>query len=441
MGKEHPKIQRGICAAGLAGLALLFLLWMGSGNARSWQEFLASLLCLVLFAALCLRFVPQWFSLWFGPETKSEERKGLSLLTVFSFGLCCAAIHIALVWAVLYYVNQGITPRQFLDFWRSADAYHYLCIARDGYIAEGDLDRVVQLVFLPGYPLAVRAMHFVTGDYILAGMSVSVLSFSGALCAVYRLVMLDHDGGTALRTVLFLCLLPGAFFFSSPMSESFFLLLSACCLYFARSRRWLTAGLFGALASFTRSLGLMLFVPLFMEAVTELLHSRRRAWRALAAPLLVPLGFAAYCWINYAVSGNPFQFMRYQSIHWHQNLGLFFNTAAYQVRYALTADKTALLGLWLPNLAVIFASPVILFAGAKRMRASYTLWAIFYYAVAVGATWLLSAPRYLAVLLPVPMALALSCEGEAKRTAFTAAALALCEAYYLVMFALRYSVW
>ena len=74
LGKEYPKIQKGICAAGLSGLALLFLLWMGNGNAGTWQEFLSSLLCLVLFAALCLRFVPQWFSLWFGPETKPAAR-------------------------------------------------------------------------------------------------------------------------------------------------------------------------------------------------------------------------------------------------------------------------------------------------------------------------------------------------------------------------------
>lgn len=438
--KKYPKIQRGICAAGLTVLALLFLFWLGDGNGGTAPEFLAALLTLLLFAALCLRFVPQWFSLWFGPETAAKERKGLPLAGVFAIGLGCAFVHIALVWVIQHYVNHDMTPREFADFWKCADAYHYLCIARDWYIPEGDIDRVVQLVFLPGYPIAVRAMFFLARDYILAGMLVSILSFAGALCVIYRLVLLDHDEGTALRTIVFLCLMPGAFFFTAPMSESFFLLLSAACLYSARKERWLLAGVFGALASFTRSLGLMLFVPLFMEMVASLLHGNRRAWRGAAALALVPMGFAAYCLINYFVAGDPFRFLYYQKTHWFQELGLFFNTAAYQTRYALGAGKNELMGLWIPNLAVIVFSLAILIFGAKRLRASYTLWAVAYYVVAIGATWLLSAPRYMAVLLPIPMSLAFL--GEKKKPRIAAIViLALCELYYLAMFALRRSVW
>ena len=440
MEKKYPKIQRGICAAGLTVLALLFLFWLGDGNGGSAPEFLAALLSLLLFAALCLRFVPRWFSLWFGEEAPTVERKGIPLAKIYAIGLGCAFVHIALIRLILHYVNPEMTPRQFADFWLSADAYHYLCIARDWYLPEGSIDRVVQLVFLPGYPIAVRLMHVLARDYILSGMLVSILSFSGALCVVYRLVLLDYDEAAALRTVIVLCPLPGAFFFTAPMSESLFLLLSAACLYSARKGRWLLAGLFGAFASFTRSLGLMLFVPLFMEMVTELLHGRKKAWRGAASLALVPLGFALYCLINYFVAGDPFRFLYYQRTHWYQELGLFFNTAAYQTRYALGAERDKLMGLWIPNLAAAFSSLVILNFGAKKLRASYTLWAIAYYCVAIGATWLLSAPRYLAVLLPIPLSLALISEKKTPRAALYAL-LASSELYYLFMFALRRSVW
>ncbi len=440
MEKKYPKIQRGICAAGLTVLVLLFLFWLGDGNGGGVPELLAALLSLTLFAALCLRFVPRWFSLWFGDETPTAERTGLPAAMIFSLGLGCAFVHIALVWGILHYVNRDLSARQFADFWLSADAYHYLCIARDWYIPEGNIDRVVQLVFLPGYPIAVRMMQLLARDYILSGILVSILSFSGALCIVYKLVLLDHDESAARRTVIFLCLMPGAFFFIAPMSESFFLLLSSACLYSARKGRWLLAGAFGALASFTRSLGLMLFVPLFMELVTELLHGRKKAWRGLAALALVPLGFACYCLVNYLVAGDPFRFLYYQRTHWFQELGLFFNTAAYQTRYALTAGKNELMGLWIPNLFADLVSLAILIAGAKRLRASYTLWAIAYYVIAIGATWLLSAPRYCLVLLPIPMTLALLSEKKTARIALYAAC-AAGELYYLAMFALRRSVW
>ena len=160
----------------------------------------------------------------------------------------------------------------------------------------------------------------------------------------------------------------------------------------------------------------------------------------LAALALVPLGFAGYCLVNYLVAGDPFRFLIYQREHWFQELGLFFNTPAYQLRYALGARRRELMGLWLPNLAAIYASLAILFAGAKRLRASGTLWAMAYFTVAIGATWLLSAPRYMAVLLPIPMSLALLGEKKGPRIAIYAV-LGLCELYYLVMFALRSGVW
>lgn len=55
-----------------------------------------------------------------------------------------------------------------LEFWTCTDSYHYLAIARDWYLSEGDVDRLVQLVFLPGYPIVVRlSIVFYTTIYIL----------------------------------------------------------------------------------------------------------------------------------------------------------------------------------------------------------------------------------------------------------------------------------
>jgi len=174
------------------------------------------------------------------------------------------------------------------------------------------------------------------------------------------------------------------------------------------------------------------------------LHGKKDLARGVCALLLVPAGFAGYLWINYLVAGNPFQFMIYQHEHWSQGLGLFFNTAAYQTHYALDAaergEYSTLMGLWLPNLAAVFGALAILLAAAKKLRASETAWAIAYYVIAVGATWLLSAPRYMAVLLPLPTGLALVSERKRVRIALYAL-LALGNVSYLVMFALRRGVW
>lgn len=42
------------------------------------------------------------------------------------------------------------------------------------------MDRLVQLVFLPGYPAAIGLMYLLVRDYVAAAFLVSALSFSGA---------------------------------------------------------------------------------------------------------------------------------------------------------------------------------------------------------------------------------------------------------------------
>ena len=443
--ESRRKLQTAVCAAGLALLALLFVVWLRHNRPGSAAEIAAALGCTVLFAAACVRFVPRWLSFWFdAPPESPAERGTLPLPLIFVLGLLYGLFNFAAAWMIMHYVNHDLTPSEFREFWAAADAYHYLCIAQDWYLSDGIVDRVVQLVFLPGYPLAVRLMHLAVKDWIVAGIHVSMLSFAGALCVFYRLLRLDLDESTARFALVCLCLMPGAFFFFVPMSEGLFLLLSVGCVYCARRERWLPAGVLGALASFTRSLGLLLFVPLFFELAARLLHGEKRAWRGAPALLLVPTGFAAYCLVNYLVSGNAFQFLIYQREHWYQELGSFFNTAAYQTRYALQAaaagNRELLPGLWLPNLAAVFAAPAILFGGGKRLRPSYTAWALAYYVIAVGATWLLSAPRYMAALPPLPIALAQCCEKKAAR-AVLLCLLAIAELFYLAMFALRRQVW
>ena len=103
------------------------------------------------------------------------------------------------VWLVLHDVNKDLTTGEFLQFWKSADAFHYLCIARDWYLSEGELDRLVQLVFLPGYPIAVRFASLLIRDYILSGLLVSTFCFAGALCVFYRYVQAEYGSAAAER--------------------------------------------------------------------------------------------------------------------------------------------------------------------------------------------------------------------------------------------------
>lgn len=436
--RKRPEVW--ISGAALLALGALFVLWWRATPGVTAPGRIAALLSAALFAAVGLRFVPRWMDFWRDAPvlqpTQQDAPPHFSLNLFFSLLAVDAAV-ILLMYLLRCVLGYQAPFVDALQFWTCTDSQHYLDIARDWYLSEGPWDRLVQLVFLPGYPIAVRAAAAVVGDYLYAGLLVSALAFAGAGCVFYRLLRLDRPHADALRTVKYLCILPGAFFFAAPMSESLFLLLCLACVYCARRRRWYLAGLLGGLAAFTRSLGVVLLVPVLWELVAD-----RRAGGVgrFFALLLIPLGFAAYCGVNYAVAGDPFQFMTYQSVHWGQHLGLFFNTAAYQLAHMFSADVHTALGLWLPNVLVSFAALVLMLFAAPRMRPSDLAFFLAYYVVAIGATWLLSAPRYLVALYPVPMAL-----GSVTRTKRAdGIATACCGSFYLLYacaFVLRWQVW
>lgn len=440
-----------ISAAGLVALAAVFVIWY-IGAEPSAPGAISALLSAALFAALCLRFVPEWTAFWRkAPEriaaAPERARRPRTEAMIFVSLLAVNAAVVFIVYLLRRAEGYDESFLQSLEFWTCTDSGHYLDIARDWYLSEGDWDRLVQLVFLPGYPIAIRLMNLLIGNYLISAMLVSSLSFALSGCVIYRLLRLDFSDETALRAVKYLCLLPGSFFFASPMSESLFLLLCALCIYCARTKKWLLGCVFGALAAFTRSLGVTLFVPLFFEAVSGYANGGEGRGKRLAARLagllIIPAGFVAYCVINYLVSGDPFKFMYYQRVHWGQQLGFFFNTASYQLDRAIStfADSPHdFLGLWLPNLLACFLSLGVMTAAARKLRPSYTAWFIAYYVIAIGATWLLSAPRYLIAFFPLSLAVALLTEKKQADATVSALSAAL-YLLYLYAFVMRWQVW
>ena len=428
-----------ISALGTATLAAVFALWC-AGSSYGAAGYAAAVISALLMLALCLRFVPEWCAFW---REKGEDRLGTADGTV-----CARIFALIIIWDVfiliLGFVLRKIlgydeTVGGYVRFWLCTDSQHYMDIARDWYLSDGEWDRLVQLVFLPGYPVVVRLFSYLTGDYLAAGLFVSALCFAGSGVMLYKLMCLDMESAAALRAVKFFALCPAAFFFAAPMSESLFVLCTVSCLYLVRTGRIRTGGLLGAYAAFTRSPGLILVVPILFELV----RSRAKA-REYLALFMVPLGFAAYCMINYSVSGDAFKFMEYQSIHWHQRLGWFFGTAAYQLQYFLSSLNTgeAAMGLtlFLPNLICCLAGLVILALSAGKLRPSYAAYGLLYYGVTVGCTWLLSGPRYLAVCFPIAAGLCALVKGRLPRRILALLSLIMM-LMYMWAYVLGYSVY
>ena len=392
-----------ISAVGTIGLMWLFLRWQMEDPSRLVSQKIAATASVLLFLVVGLLAVTRWADLWWTDEEPKPDGAPAAGWKIFLAVLAWDILILFLAWPLRCILNGGMTLSQSMEAWVSGDSYHYLCIARDWYLSDGSIDRIVQLVFLPGYPILIRLAHLIIRNWTYAALTVSGISFAIAGTVIYRLARLDLGETGAKRALTALCLNPAAFFFVAPMSESLFLLCCVSSLYLARKEKWLTACLIAAWAAFTRSLGITLLVPLALELIRCAMQKRIRP-AAYAALLLVPLGFAAYLLVNQQVAGDPFQFLVYQSEHWHQNLGLFFDTASYQTEYAIGTFRDNphnFWGLWLPNLTASFGALIVMILSGKKLRGSWMVWFVPYYFIAIGATWLLSAPRYLLAFFPL----------------------------------------
>jgi hypothetical protein len=190
----------------------------------------------------------------------------------------------------------GPPPSPFLAPLVRWDANFYVSLTRDGYPPRhGGPNH--HLVFFPLYPMLLRALPM---DVFRAAFLVSNLC-----CLIAALCILRLAGFEA--AALFLCG-PGSHFFSYPYSEALFAAALAAMLLLMQSRRFLAAGLAGAVATATRSPGVAAAVALFTQ----------RSTKAFLAGLLSLGGIAAYMWWCHVAQGDALAFMHLQAYHGRQ---------------------------------------------------------------------------------------------------------------------------
>src|SRR3954469_6119358 len=147
------------------------------------------------------------------------------------------------------------------------DAWFYRQIAISGYEPRA-LDGTPKntWAFFPVYPFLVRALG--GGDGASFSTVAVVTSNIALLAALFAVAATGRELGASdddvERATWYIALFPTSYFFSLPMTESLFLLLSAATFLAAARQRWWAAGILGALTSATRVIGICLLPALLL---------------------------------------------------------------------------------------------------------------------------------------------------------------------------------
>jgi len=293
------------------------------------------------------------------------------------------------------------SPKSFVNLHARWDSEFYLDIAQNGYSCPSGT--LCNAVFFPLYPFLIKLLGSLPGiNYYLAAFLISNLSLLGAVIAFYNLLLLKYSPQTAQKAIWFLLIFPTSFFFTTIYTESLFLFLSILCFYFTFKSKWKMAGLVGLLASFTRVTGFLLFFPMLWEFFRkEKKISLQTGWLGLT--LLGPVAFFAYHWKKF---GDFFLFLKTEEL-W----GRSFFVLNWDHFKLLTDPAKVNLSLDLLILISVLISIIFIW---KKIRKSYALYMGLTLAAPLITGTLMSINRYVLVLFPFYILMAVWAERKPK---------------------------
>jgi hypothetical protein len=312
------------------------------------------------------------------------------------------------------------------------DAAYYLTIATRGY---GNLNSTAnpRLAFFPLYPLLVKALG-VLMPVIVAGVLISITALAFALYGVHRLSMLESARGaapavrgrawdTARLAVLLIAFSPMAVFFSADYTESLFMALAVGAFLCARNGRWMWAATAGLLASATRSPGVLLLLPtllLYLYGPREDSVPDRDPGDTLASRLmprykvrpdilwlaLIPVGMLAFFAGLALVGGHALSPLTTQHTAWDRQGADPFVVVWRAIKQTIVLHR----GNEVIQLSFLLAAAIATIGVLRRLPLAYGLWMIAALIPPLADPeneLLLSTSRFVAVLFPIAMWLAL----------------------------------
>lgn len=312
----------------------------------------------------------------------------------------------------------------FLYPWANFDGVHYLTIAGDGNYRDDADGR-----FFPLYPYLIRIPYVLLGSGPFMGLKEFSLAFLisngiflAALLALHKLICLDYSENTALTTIILLLVFPTAFFFGSFYSEGTFLLISILTFYFLRKKEYKRALWFTMLLTLTRIVGIGM-IPItgyyYMQSrKSELTQLSQKSWKEKLI-FLKPFGimvagvffialFSLWRWHDalYVIHAQESVVNGRQLNH----LVLFPQTLVRYIRILASVPYTQY-AWWislLEFLSFFFGACGLVYAWIKRVPKAYILFSLFMFLIPTQSGTFNGLPRYIIVLFPVFIALALT---------------------------------
>lgn len=343
----------------------------------------------------------------------TKEKKDIKILLAI-FGVAIASRLIVYFVGYLYAVQALDLKTGFFEsfdsLWNKWDSNHYLNLAQNGYSNFGENAKLI--VFYPLYSFLVGIVAKIFGNYLFAGVIVSDLFLGIGCYYLYKIVSIDFDEGTAMRSIKYMLIYPFSFFFGIAYTESIFVALSIMTLYYMRKNKWIAVGICGFFASLTKNQGIILIIPAIMEYMlscqifTELkkknyINAIRSFFTKGIYIFMIPLGTFVYFLINKIMFGSWKEFIVYQKKYFNNSFGNVFENLKWITQSAISPDDAFKLTYWIPCVLSFLLVVFLIFHSIGKLRVSYSAYMLIFLLVSFSPSWLLSGSRYILSLVPI----------------------------------------
>ena len=276
----------------------------------------------------------------------------------------------------------------------AGDALHYREIAEHGY------EKSISRGWFPLFPLVWRLAATVTTEFVFTGTIISQAMFLLGLVLLHPTVRgFGYSFEVADRSILYLTIFPTSHFFSLPLSESLFFVLTVASFYLAQHRRWSLSATSGMLASGTRLAGVTLLPALLVLFFQE----RNRKWGFLPL-LLIPCGALMFFSYLYLSTGDFLAYAHAQGSIGRSTTPVFFLQPLFSyLRHPVAFNTWAFFPLDFTVCLTGMISSIVLARERQWSLAAYLLASAMLPLTAGGIG---SMTRYLMVCFPLVIVLA-----------------------------------
>lgn len=304
---------------------------------------------------------------------------------------------------LIYALGEGIlfqSNGSFFDSFNIWDAGWYRSIIERGYNTNYNMnfDGQANWAFFPLYPMIIKLIHLIIPINInILGSIISTLFFIASLTMSYLYIIETRENSKeGLFFIIIMTFGIYSFYFSVLYTESLYVFLLVTSLYFLHKRNYLLVGIFGALLSATRNMGVMLVFAVAVQYLYDYFKNNKSIKKFLSDTFkntnlilgvsLIPLGLFLYMSYLWRLLGDPMAFSNVQ-IAWARKISNPINSliSAYTKGGVLAVSYVL---LW-----VVFTFVCIVWLIANKRYAESILGIIFI--LIPLSTGFQSIPRYI----------------------------------------------